>query len=321
MYKRLLAATVLLGLSTSAPARADQALDLVHQARAKLKMADFERSMELLRKARSLTNDPRVLGQVYLNLGLNHAVMGDLDKARSAFRTALTYDPVLVLDPAHIKRSVVKLFHEVQGGLRGELTVRADRPGARVLVDGKPVGAAPLMEHELPIGAHTVEVRAAGGARFSTRVVIGVNQKSALRATLRTVKSAGAGSRPEVGGEGGSSGAATHRGGRRRLWTWVVGGAAVAVLAVGVGLGVAASGDHSDWEQEQTDPARWDELKSSGQTKATAANVMFGVGGALVAGAVVLFFLEGRNPERAASATRVVPLLGRAAGLGLSGSF
>ncbi len=318
MFKRLLAATALICLSTSAPAWADQALDLVRQANAKLKMADFERSMELLRKARSLTHDPKVLGQVYLNLGLNHAVLGDLAKARLAFRTALTYDPVLVLDPAHIKRSVVKLFHEVQAGLRGELTVRADRPGAKVLVDGKPVGAAPLVEHELPIGAHTVEVRAAGGAQFSERVVIGVNQKSTLRATLRMVKAVGADGQPQVGGEAGTSGAATQRG---RLWTWVVGGAAVAVLGVGVGLGVAASGDHSDWEQEQTDPARWDELKSSGQTKATAANVMFGVGGALVAGAVVLFFLEGRSPERDVSATRVVPLLGRAAGLGLSGSF
>lgn len=319
MFKRLLAATVLLCLSTSAPARADQALDLVHQAKAKLKLADFERSMELLRKARSLTHDPKVLGQVYLNLGLNHAVMGDPAKAKPAFRTALTYDPVLVLDPAHIKRSVVKLFHEVQAGLRGELTVRADRPGAEVLVDGKPVGAAPLLEHELPIGAHTIEVRAAGGAQYRERVVIGVNQKTTLRATLRMGKPEGADGQPQVGGEGGTSGAATQRGGR--LWTWVMGGAAVAVLGVGVGLGVAASGDHSDWEQEKTDPARWDELKSSGQTKATAANVMFGVGGALAAGAVVLFFLEGRSPERAASATRVVPLLGSAAGLGLSGSF
>jgi PEGA domain len=321
MFKRLLAATVLLCLSTSAPARADQALDLVRQANAKLKMADFERSMELLRKARSLTHEPKVLGQVYLNLGLNHAVMGDLAKAKSVFRTALTYDPVLVLDPAHIKRSVVKLFHEVQAGLRGELTVRADRPGAKVLVDGKLVGAAPLVEHELPIGAHTVEVRAAGGAQFSERVVIGVNQKSTLRATLRMVKPVGTDGQPQVGGEAGTSGVAPRRGGRRRLWTWVMGGAAVAVLGVGVGLGVAASGDHSDWEQEEIDPARWDELKSSGQTKATAANVMFGVGGALAAGAVVLFFLEGRSPERDASATWVVPLLGRAAGLGLSGSF
>ena len=45
MFKRLLAATVLLCLLTSAPARADQALDLVGQAQARLKMADFERSM------------------------------------------------------------------------------------------------------------------------------------------------------------------------------------------------------------------------------------------------------------------------------------
>jgi len=55
---------------------------------------------------------------------------------------------------------------------KGTLLVAADVQGAEVLVDGKSLGAAPVVARNLPAGPHTVEVRKAGAPPWKQVVVV-----------------------------------------------------------------------------------------------------------------------------------------------------
>ena len=92
-----------------------------------------------------------------------------------------------------------------------------------------------------------------------------------------------------------------------RRWTWVVAGGAVVAGAVGMGLGISASGEYGEYKEAETSVSRYPELEDSIRTKSIAANAMFGVAGGLAVTAAVLFFVEGHlagRAERRASAPR-----------------
>jgi hypothetical protein len=78
---------------------------------------------------------------------------------------------------------------------------------------------------------------------------------------------------------------------RDRVWTWVLGGAAIAGAGAGVGLYVGAKRQVEEHKQCQSDCAP---LKEQGQRFLLGSNVAFGAAGALLTGAVVAFFLEDR---------------------------
>ena len=89
-----------------------------------------------------------------------------------------------------------------------------------------------------------------------------------------------------------------------RLWTWVaagVGGAALVGAGVFGGLALSAKADFDD-EQWAGQAA---ELRDSVETNALAANILFGLGGAALTAALVLFFVEdgGDDSSRATSLT------------------
>lgn len=100
---------------------------------------------------------------------------------------------------------------------------------------------------------------------------------------------------------------------RPRIWTWVLGGVAVASAGVGIGLGVAATNKNDDFGACESN---CDALRSSGQSLQLGANIAYGAAGALLAGSVVAFFLEGRS-----SAAPGTALLLHPRGIGLSHRF
>jgi hypothetical protein len=107
---------------------------------------------------------------------------------------------------------------------------------------------------------------------------------------------------------------------RRRVWTWVTGGAAVAFAAVALGLGIKAKKDN-DFFHEQ-DPPIDDAHKNASKSFVNmgyAATAMYCVAGALAITSVVLFFVEGKQPKE--SRTSVGPMLGGTWGLSLGRSF
>jgi hypothetical protein len=275
---------------------AESAEDLLREAVQAQETAQFERSLKLLHRAREWAGSPELLGRIYLMLGVTYAIMEKEPDARQAFRDALTHTPDLRPDPAGLKPSILKLFRTVRREMQGQLVVTADQPGAIVLVDGREVGRTPL-QLKVRVGAHRVEVRSAAGAPADTRrVIVSVGKQLAVSVTLGPLPT-----RPSRG----------------RLWTWIAAGGAALTLIVGVGLGASAQSDYNEYSDPATGRARGEELAGSIRTKSTAANVMFGVAGAMAVASVVLFFVEGRGSREARRAHWLAPLQGRTAGLTL----
>jgi tetratricopeptide (TPR) repeat protein len=80
---------------------------------------------------------------------------------------------------------------------------------------------------------------------------------------------------------------------KRRLWTWVAAGAAVAAASAGAYYGLAAD-DSASTLRDGTPHANANALQDDAKSKARTANVLYGVAGAAAATGVTLFFLEGR---------------------------
>jgi len=70
--------------------------------------------------------------------------------------------------------------------VRGRLTVRSRPPGARVTVDGKPIGETPVTVDPLPAGPHAVEVAKPGYHAWSgEREITSQTQVRHLNVVLR----------------------------------------------------------------------------------------------------------------------------------------
>lgn len=80
-----------------------------------------------------------------------------------------------------------------------------------------------------------------------------------------------------------------------RVWTWVTAGVGAAALAGAGVLGGLALQKESNFEDEPW-ADRAAALRSEAKDLGLGANVLFGVGGALLATAVVLFFVEDHGP-------------------------
>jgi hypothetical protein len=115
----------------------------------------------------------------------------------------------------------------------------------------------------------------------------------------------------------------THPSPTYRTLGLVVGGAGVAGIAVGAVFGVMAIGKHSDVTTRcagfptcpEADRAVLEDLNSNAQRDGTISTIGFVVGGALLAGGAVLFFMAPQVPDRLRTrGARIVPLVGRGTG-------
>ncbi|RME23313.1 MAG: hypothetical protein D6806_11480, partial [Deltaproteobacteria bacterium] len=99
---------------------------------------------------------------------------------------------------------------------------------------------------------------------------------------------------------------------RRRLWTWIALGVGAAVVAGGGVMAYLASDAKNAFDNEPyADRAL--QLKSTAESRALAANVMFGAGGAVVLTGLVLFFVEGadsKSQEQASYMPKIAPAAG-----------
>ena len=299
-------------VASGSPAGSDRSLKLLQQARQRYAMVLFEESIQLLEQAKLATREPGQLGQIYLYLGINYAVMGKPDEARKEFSAALGYDPELTLDPQRLKQPIVEMFNKLRRGMSGQLVVGGTVKGV-VHLDGKQVGKTPYT-CKLPIGRHRVQVFGPGKQKHSEQAVVYRDRKTLVTTRFTPPPEPVMPPPPPPPVKKG------------RLWTYVAAGGAVVALGLGIGLGASASSDHSEYEDPATGEERGLELEDSIGTKSTVANVMFGVAGALAVTSVVLFFVEGRGasrerPAATASGLRLAPLVGQTSGLVLSTSF
>ncbi|MBN2494552.1 MAG: hypothetical protein JXR96_08185 [Deltaproteobacteria bacterium] len=102
---------------------------------------------------------------------------------------------------------------------------------------------------------------------------------------------------------------------RGRLWTWIAAGVGAAAM-----IGAGTCGFLASEAKKDFDAAEWADdanaLKSKVETRALAANVLYGVGGAALAAAVVLFFVEGGSSAPADDAGGDLQIVPAPGGLG-----
>lgn len=234
-------------------ARANEAERLLKTAEDLYTTASFQESLRVLGEAALATSDPGLLGKIHLYVGCNHFELGRPQKARRAFVTALTHDPALKIDTRGFKASIVKMFYETRGTLRGNLSVSADQPGAAVFIDGKKVGTVPYRA-EVPIGWHRVALRSTDGKLERwTIVLVKVGLATSVSGPLKPMKGApGEKANPDDTGAGAlrpSSGLKLPSGRDqppdtagpvplyRRWWFWTI----VGTVVVGATAGIVAA--------------------------------------------------------------------------------
>lgn len=191
--------------------------------------------------------------------------------------------------------------------------------GVTILRDGVLLGEASL-RMPLPIdpGAHVVTVRAPGFER-TYDVALQEGER-------RTVEVGGSPAPEPKQSETGASTKATAAerppaGGPNRVPAYVVGAVGVAGLGVGAYFGLKASSMWSDAKAQCAGGCSPDapaqSVRSDARSAATLSTAAFLVGGAAVAGALVLFFTAGPGkPAAKVSVLRLTPALGPG-GLGM----
>jgi hypothetical protein len=100
---------------------------------------------------------------------------------------------------------------------------------------------------------------------------------------------------------------------QRQLWPWLLGGASVIAAGTGLGLTLAALGKHDDYTHCT---GSCEALKDKGERLQLSANIAFGVGGALLVGALTTYFVTRGKSRDSASAFWLQPT-----GAGIRGQF
>jgi hypothetical protein len=204
---------------------------------------------------------------LWFNIARAHEELSELDLAIEYYGRYLR-DRVDPPDRGQIEAHLVRLREratEARAARRerprtGTLRIQSSEAGAEVRLDDRSLGRAPLAAPlTLEPGVHRLEVRREGFLPFRAEVRVEAGLTIAAYAELIP--------RRQVRAVRGS-----------RIWTWIVGGLAVASLATSVVFGVMTAG--ADGDQARTHGA--------------VSDGFLGAGIGLSVGAIALYFLEGR---------------------------
>ncbi len=169
-----LALSALLVMATPGP----KAGALKFQAgQSEFRRGDFLGALRTLDAAAAEAKDDHLLAQIHLLRGQCLAARQDFPGAEEAFGLALHRDPEVALDPSRVDPALVSMLDGLRTRLRGELFVRADRRGARVWIDDKAIGEAPIRSSQ-SIGKHALEVRSPDGLYGARQQVIVRHQQT-----------------------------------------------------------------------------------------------------------------------------------------------
>jgi tetratricopeptide (TPR) repeat protein len=203
----------------------------------------------------------------------------------------------------------------------------ADTPGMIIRRDGKEVGKGALgISVAVDPGPHTIEATAPGYSVWSTTISIG-KEADSQTVTIPLLLKAPEGPSSSTGPD--APGATAGGTSSLRIASYAVGGAGVALLAIGSIFGALAISDANkaktlckDFVCPPGNGGR--EAVDAASEKALVSTLGIGVGAAAVGAGVVLFVL-GRSPgkdEAPAKAARVLPMVSQeGGGVVLSGTF
>ena len=212
MHNRISLAIALAVLMTAAvqfpgTARADDAETLLQEGVVYMRVGKFHEALKAFGQAQKKAKDNTTRARILVHTGVAHGVMGKKDVAEKSFREALLLDASVAPVAGETKRAIIELFNKVRAGLTGEVSIKADREGALILVDGKEAGKAPA-SLKLPVGKHALAVRGPHGLYlFEQEVVARHDDTVYVKAALKfvggklTITSRPAGAAVTVDGE------------------------------------------------------------------------------------------------------------------------
>lgn len=180
----------------------------------------------------------------------------------------------------------------------------------RVIVDDAPITEAPDGRHVLALdpGEHTVRFEATGHIAHDQRLVL--QEGEGAREVAVQLERA-------------SVADATTRSRRLRWTTLALGGAAIATAVTGVGLAVSGKREHDHLDEVcGVERDCGSAQTEKGRALYVAADVCFGIAGALAVSAATLFLVDHyrRQPDRASA--RITGRVSRAgAGFAITGEF
>lgn len=162
------------------------------------------------------------------------------------------------------------------------LDVRAPG-GAHVMIDGRPLGSAPVTGAEVPAGKHLITITQGGRVPYARELELSYGKTATVDAELRTTT-------------------------QRKASRIVLVGAGVLALATGL-EGVAAwsaDGDASKLHdqlmtggQTPADLARYDELRARRDDRVRTTEILGGVGAVVAITGVLMYVLDDPSPEGA----------------------
>ncbi len=222
---------------------------------------------------------------IWFNIARAHEELGERPAAIEHYRLYLR-DAVDPRDAEEVQERIARLQAEheearaaaLRGPTEGTLRLTSNAEGALVLLDGEEVGRTPIDEPiRLAPGHHELSLEQDGQIPFRANVRIESGVTTGAQADLQP-----------------ATGYRSVRG--RRLWTWIIGGLAVAGAGAGIGLGVYARTQRDQDLDRARDWARY-------------SDIAVGTAAALAVGAIVLYFVEGRavRTERTSGAPAGAP--------------
>ena len=240
---------------------------------------------------------PRTARLAY-NLARSLERAGDLQGAIDHYRLYLEVSPKAD-DRASVEATITAL-RQTAAEQQGTLTLTTTPPGAAVMVDDAPWGLTPATRPITP-GRHRLVITLAGHAPLQRD--IDVAPRASEKVSLALVAN-GAGE-PAPGPPGVLGRAAPAW---RTVTGWSTVGAGVAMIGVGAWFNAAAADTVTEAEslhlgQEEEHAALGDDLDH----QKTLTAVGYGVGGALVAGGVVLLLWPEGDADEAATRLHVAP--------------
>jgi hypothetical protein len=241
---------------------------------------------------------------IFFNIGKCYEQLGETAKAMRAYKDYLRLAPDAP-DKETVTDAIANLERRLKEKGVQQLMVYADPQTASINVDGKDLGSSPASV-ELQAGNHKLTVKADGyetverslvmSVQHSTEITINLRPKQAEQPTPPVAEKTPPADAPKQVDLVPPPPPPTvveqpKKGGR--LFTYVAGGVAVVGLGAAVTFGLLSNGNLSTLKGSVHSQMMADGYISSAKTDAMVANISYGVAGAALAAAVVLFFLEG----------------------------
>jgi|GEM_PF-4251427 len=319
----LLLATLVSFVPSSANANERKAEKLLLQGRKLVKAGNFAKALTVLRKARAIS----INAAVELELAAAHSGLGELVTAAEILE-GLVNDPGLFGGMVERRDNALA---EVRPKL-GRITLTCKTDGAVVTINGRQIGKTPLprSSYVLP-GEISITVKAPVWEKTLKRtlvagqheeVQVGSKRRTSMVANSARGDADSSDSTPAMSLDDlppppGTASApppakrktkrskttSAKKGGfppelMGRRWTWVAAAGGLVTGIIGMGLGIAAHVDYGTYKDSGTPSSQYAELESGVSGKATGANVMFVVAGALAVTTAILYFVGGRDGNR-----------------------